>query len=181
MTPIVVAVCRSARHSFSKPTQPAIRLIAGFGVEGDAHAGKTVKHRYFVKQDPTRPNIRQVHLIHQELLEELNGKGFSVTPGQLGENITTRGIALLELPVGTKLRIGEQALIQLTALRSPCQQIEDFQEGLLNEVLYKDEKGMLVRKTGVMGIVLEGGEVQPGDPIQVELPPEPYRDLEYIW
>ena len=150
-------------------------------MEGDAHAGKTVKHRYLVKQDASRPNIRQVHLIHQELLDELNGKGFSVDPGQLGENITTRGIPLLELPSGTKLEIGNEVVIEVTALRNPCKQIDEFQKGMLKEVLYKNQEGNLVRKTGVMGVVLQGGEVRPGDRIKVEFPPEPHQPLEYVW
>ena len=181
MKPTVVAVSSSPTHTFSKPNQPVIHLIAGVGVEGDAHAGKTVKHRYFVKRDASRLNIRQVHLMHQELFDELSEKGFRVEPGQLGENITTRGVPLLDLPTGTILRIGEEVVVQVTALRSPCQQIDEFQPGLLKEVLYKDENGNLVRKTGVMGVVLAGGQVRPGDKIIVELPPEPHRALEYVW
>ena len=181
MTPTVVAVSSSPTHTFSKPNQPVIRLIAGIGVEGDAHSGKTVKHRFLVKQDATKPNIRQVHLMHQELFDELSEKGFKVKPGQLGENITTRGVPLLELPTGTVLKIGAEVVVQMTALRNPCKQIDDFQKGLLKEVLYKDENGNLVRKTGVMGIVLTGGEVRPGEKIIVELPPEPHRELAYIW
>jgi len=181
MDPAVAAVSRSQTHTFSKPNQSAIRLIAGIGVEGDAHSGKTVKHRFLVKKDASRPNIRQVHLIHQELLDALNEKGFSVGPGQLGENITTRGIALLDLPTGTILRIGDEAVVEVTALRNPCKQIDEFQPGLLKEVLYKDESGELVRKTGVMGVVLVGGEVRPGDKISTDLPSEPYQKLAYIW
>jgi len=134
-----------------------------------------------VKKDASRPNIRQVHLIHAELFDKLGEKGFSVKPGDLGENITTRGIDLLGLPTGTKLKIGAEVVIEITALRSPCQQIDDFQKGLLKEVLYKDEAGNLVRKTGVMGIILTGGAIQPGDNISVEFPPEPYQKLEYVW
>lgn len=181
MPPTVVAVSSSPFHTFSKPNQPTIHLIAGFGVEGDAHAGKTVKHRYLVKQDATRSNIRQVHLIHQELLDEMNGKGFSVDPGQLGENITTLGVPLLEPPTRTILKIGDEVVVQLTALRNPCVQIDEFQKGMLNEVLYKDEGGNLIRKTGVMGVVVLGGEVRPGDRITVDLPPQPHQPLEYVW
>jgi MOSC domain-containing protein YiiM len=181
MDPIVVAVSCSETHTFSKPNQTVIKLIEGIGVEGDAHSGTTVKHRFLVKKDATRPNIRQVHLIHNELLDELNEKGFSVKPGQLGENITTRGIALLELPIGTTLCIGDKVVIELTALRNPCKQIDEFQEGMLKAVLYKDENGNLVRKTGVMGIVKSGGEVCPGDAIAIDLPPEPQQQLEYVW
>jgi MOSC domain-containing protein YiiM len=181
MNSVVVSVSRSVEHTFSKPNEDSIRLIEGFGVEGDAHAGKTVKHRYLVGKDPTRPNIRQVHLIHTELLDELNEKGFSVEPGQLGENITTRGVDLLALSTGTKLYIGSNVLIELTALRHPCVQIDWFQKGMLKEVLYKDEDGNLVRRTGVMGIILKGGIVKPDDEIVVELPPEPHYPLEYVW
>ena len=181
MNPTVVAVSRSGTHTFSKPNQKTIKLIEGIGVEGDAHAGTTVKHRYLVKKDPTKPNIRQVHLIHNELLDELNEKGFSVSPGELGENITTQGIDLLDLPTGTLLYIGPQVLVELTSLRNPCIQIDDFQKGMLKEVLYKDENGELVRKAGVMGIILTGGEIQSGDHIVVELPPEPHHKLEYVW
>jgi len=181
MDPIVIAVSRSETHSFSKPNQDVIKLIEGIGVEGDAHSGKTVKHRFLVKKDALRPNIRQVHLIHNELLDELNAKGFSVNPGQLGENITTSGIDLLALPTGTILGVGGDVVIEVTALRNPCKQIDEFQEGMLKAVLYKDEKGNLVRKTGVMGIVRIGGEVHPGDNIVITLPSEPHQQLEYVW
>ncbi len=181
MDPIVIAVSCSETHSFSKPNQTVIKLIEGIGVEGDAHSGRTVKHRFLVKKDATRPNIRQVHLIHNELLDELNAKGFSVNPGQLGENITTRGIDLLALPSGTIMNIGFEVVIELTALRNPCKQIDEFQEGMLKAVLYKDENGVLVRKTGVMGIVKSGGEICPGDAIVIDLPPEPQQQLEYVW
>ena len=181
MKPTVVAISLSETHTFSKPNQSAIRLIEGFGVEGDAHAGKTVKHRFLVKKDATKPNIRQVHLIHAELLDELEEKGFTVHPGQFGENITTRGVDLLGLPTDTILKIGEEAVVKITALRNPCKQIDEFQKGLLKEVLYKDEEGNLVRETGVMGIILKGGTILPGDSLIVELPPEPHQKLEYIW
>jgi MOSC domain-containing protein YiiM len=180
MNPTVVAVSRSARHTFSKPNQATITLLEGVGVEGDAHAGGTVKHRYLVRRDPTQPNLRQVHLIHTELLDALNAAGFSVAPGQLGENITTRGIDLLSLPTGAKLHIGADAVIEVTGLRNPCSQIDDFQSGLQKAVLDRDEEGNVVRKAGVMGIVLAGGEVRPGDAIVITLPPEPHRPLAYI-
>lgn len=181
MNSVVVAVSRSAEYTFSKPNEESIKLIEGFGVEGDAHAGKTVKHRYLVGKDPARPNIRQIHLIHAALLDELTEKGFSVGPGQLGENITTRDVDLLALPTGTKLTIGSDVLIELTALRNPCVQIDNFQKGMLKEVLYKDQDGSLVRRTGVMGIILKGGIVKPDDEIVVKLPPEPHHLLEYVW
>lgn len=181
MKPSVIAVSRSESYTFSKPNQSEIVLIAGYGVEGDVHAGKTVKHRYLMNKDATRPNLRQVHLIEIELLKSLNEQDFSVFPGQLGENITTRGLNLLELPTGTKLQLGVEAVVQLTALRNPCHQIDDFQKGLLKVVLDKDDEGNLVRKAGVMGIVLSGGRVRPEDKISVTLPPEPHRPLEYVW
>ena len=179
--PIVVAVSSSAEHTFSKPNRPFVTLLAGIGVEGDAHAGKLVKHLYMAGIDPTKPNLRQVHLIQAELLDELNATGFSVEPGQLGENITTRGVDLLALPTGTKLHIGTEAVIELTALRNPCHQIDDFQKGVLKAVLDKDEDGTVIRKAGVMGIVLIGGQIQPESPIQVVLPPEPHQPLAYVW
>jgi MOSC domain-containing protein YiiM len=181
MDQIVIAVSLSETHSFSKTNQPAIELIEDFGVDGDAHSGKTVKHRFLVNKDATKPNIRQVHLIHIELLDFLEEKGFTVHPGQLGENITTRGVDLLELPTDTILKIGEKAVVKITALRNPCKQIDEFQKGIFKEVLYKDEEGNLVRKTGVMGVVLNSGMVRPGDTIQIELPSEPHQKLEYVW
>lgn len=156
-------------------------MIEGFGVEGDAHAGKYVKHRWLAEKDATRPNIRQVHLMHAELFEELNASGFSVDPGELGENITTRGVDLLALPTSTRLQIGSEVIVELTALRNPCYQIDDFQKGLLKAVVDRDEQGNIVRKAGVMGIILNGGEVQPGDTISIELPPKPHQALEYVW
>jgi MOSC domain-containing protein YiiM len=157
-----------------------IRLLAGLGVEGDAHLGATVKHRSRVARDPSRPNLRQVHLIHAELHAELLAAGFAVSPGDMGENITTRGIDLLKLPAGTQLHIGSMAVIEVTGLRNPCAQLDHFQPGLMAAVLDRDEHGNLIRKAGVMGIVLAGGSVQPGDPIHIELPPEPHRPLEPV-
>jgi len=176
----VVAVSQSKTHSFSKENGLWIRLVAGLGVEGDAHAGATVKHRSRVAKDPTVPNLRQVHLIHAELFDELNAGGFRVFPGQLGENITTRGIDLLRLPTGSLLHIGADAVVQITGLRNPCSQIEKFCPGLLAAVLDKDNHGNLIRKAGVMCIVLAGGEVRPEDPIRVELAPEPHVALQVV-
>jgi len=176
----VLTVSRSATHSFSKPNRESIRLLAGLGVEGDAHAGETVKHRSRVKADPTQPNLRQVHLIQSELFDELKVKGFSVAPGELGENITTRGINLLSLPVGAKLQIGPSAVVEVTGLRNPCVQIDRFQKGLMKAVLDRDSEGSLILKAGVMGIVLAGGEVRPNDPISITLPPEPHCRLERV-
>src|SRR5688572_22978420 len=156
--PTIIAVHRSRTHTFSKPSALSIRLIAGIGVEGDAHAGETVKHRSRVARDPTQPNLRQVHLIHAELLDELNAAGFTVKPGDMGENITTRGLELLALPTGTLMTIGS-AVIKLTGLRNPCVQLDRFQSGLMQATLDRDEAGSLVRKAGIMGVVLTGGDV----------------------
>jgi MOSC domain-containing protein YiiM len=181
MKPIVIAVSRSDRHTFNKANQPSIKLIEGVGVEGDAHAGKRIKHRYLVGKDSTKPNLRQVHLIQVELFDELSSAGFSVDPGQMGENITTRGIDLLSLPTKTRLHIGARAVIELTSLRNPCHQIDKFKKGLLKAVLDKDDEGNLIRKAGVMGIVLASGEVHPNSSIKIELPSEPYQKLDYVW
>ena len=171
MNPVVVAVGRSASHSFSKPLALSIRLTAGQGVDGDAHRGTTVKHRSRVARDPTQPNLRQVHLIHAELHEELRALGFDVAPGDMGENITTRDIDLLALPTGTRLGIGEAAVVEVTGLRNPCVQLDRFQQGLMAATLARDADGNLIRKAGVMAIVLKSGDVRPGDPIRVVLPP----------
>jgi hypothetical protein len=173
----VVAVAASTGHTFSKPTAERIALLPGLGVAGDAHCGTTVKHRSRVRRDPSQPNLRQVHLIHAELLEELAARGHAVAPGELGENITTQGIDLLALPAGTELRIGASAVVQVTGLRNPCAQIEQFQRGLLEAVLGRTAQGELIRKTGVMSVVLAGGEVRAGDPVTVVLPAPPHRAL----
>ena len=175
--PEVVAVSRSAKHTFSKPNQDTIQLIAGHGVEYDAHSGTTVKHRSRVAKDPTQPNLRQVHLIHAELHAELRAAGFTVSPGQMGENVTTRGLNLLGLPTGTQLHIGQSALVEVTGLRNPCAQLDNFQPGLMAAVLARDEQGHLIRKAGVMGIVLASGEVKVGDTIRVEWPDEPHSTV----
>ena len=170
MRGVVTAVSCSATHAFSKATQDSIRLLPGLGVEDDAHMGGRVKHRSRVARDPNQPNLRQVHLIHAELLDELRTVGFSVSAGQIGENVTTRGIDLLGLPSGTRLHLGDTAAVEVTGLRNPCAQLDNFQPGLMAAVLGRDEQGRLIRKAGVMGIVLAGGMVRPGDPIRVELP-----------
>lgn len=177
MTPVVTAVSRSAGHHFSKPNGDSIRLIAGLGVEGDAHLGETVQHRSRVARDPSQPNLRQVHLIHGELHDELRGGGFVVAPGDMGENLTTRGVDLLSLPVGSRLHLGDTALVEVTGLRNPCLQLDTFQRGLMAAVLDRDSDGQLVRKAGIMAVVLTGGEVRPGDPIRVELPAQPHHAL----
>jgi MOSC domain-containing protein YiiM len=176
----VRAVSRDAGHRFSKPVCDRIRLLAGLGVEGDAHQGVTVQHRSRVAQDPTRPNLRQVHLIHEELFAEVAGAGFDVLPGQLGENVTTAGLDLLALPTGTLLRLGADAVVEVTGLRNPCLQIDNFQDGLLKQVVGRDERGELIRRAGIMGVVLTGGVVRPGDPVGVELPVGPHRPLERV-
>jgi len=176
----VVAVSLDDRHRFSKAPVQQITLIADHGVEGDAHAGATVKHRSRVRRDKAQPNLRQVHLMHAELFDELAEQGFDVSPGQLGENITTRGLDLLNLPTGTLLRIGPEAVVEVTGLRNPCVQIDKFQHGLLKAVLIKDEDGRLVRKVGIMGVVVHGGPVSPADPVTVELPAPPHAALEPI-
>ncbi|WP_327663611.1 MULTISPECIES: MOSC domain-containing protein [unclassified Streptomyces] len=179
---IVTAVSSNGTYSFTKPNRESITLLTGLGVDGDVHAGVTVKHRSRVAQDPTQPNLRQVHLMHEELFEEVAGAGHAVRPGDLGENVTTRGIDLLALPTGTLLHFGEGgAVVEITGLRNPCVQIDAFQDGLLKRVVGRDpETGELVRKAGVMSVVREGGEVRPGDAIRVELPAEPFRPLERV-
>jgi len=176
----VTAVSRSAAHTFSKANQDSIELVAGLGVTGDAHAGETVKHRSRVARDPTQPNLSQVHLIHAELHDELRDAGFTVEAGELGENITTRGVDLLGLPTGALLHLGGSVVVEVTGLRNPCHQIDDLQPGLLAAVLDRDEDGTVIRKAGVMGVVLVGGEVRPGDPVGVELPPLPHRVLDRV-
>ncbi len=180
MSGVVTAVSRSAKHTLTKPNLDGVRLLTGLGVEGDAHLGVTVKHRSRVARDPSQPNLRQVHLIHAELHDELRGAGFDVTPGQMGENVTTRGLDLLGLPTGTRLRLGETAVVEVTGLRNPCGQLDKLQQGLLAATLDKDADGNVIRKAGIMGIVLADGEVRPGDAVKVELPPEPRLPLQPV-
>lgn len=168
--PGVVAVSRDGEHRFSKPVVDAVTLVAGWGIEGDAHAGTTVQHRSRVARDPSQPNLRQVHLIHAELFDEVADAGYAVEPGQMGENVTTRGVDLLGLPTGTLLHLGDDACVRVTGLRNPCQQVNDFEPGLLREVLGRAEDGSVERKGGVMSVVVTGGTVRPGDRIRVELP-----------
>ena len=178
--PQILSVNRSPGYTLIKPAEPSITLLAGLGVEGDAHMGTTVKHRSRVAKDPTQPNLRQVHLVHAELHEQLAAQGFTVSAGDMGENITTRGLDLLALPTGTRLAIGGNAVIEVTGLRNPCAQLDGFQEGLMAACLDRDDAGNLVRKAGVMAIVLSGGGVAPGDPIAVLLPALPHRPLEPV-
>jgi hypothetical protein len=177
---VVTAVSRSATHTLSKPSEDSIRLTAGLGVDGDAHRGATVRHRSRVAKDPTAPNLRQVHLIHAELHDELREGGFILAPGQMGENVTTRGIDLLGLPAGARLRLGMEAVIEVTGLRNPCAQLNKLQPGLMAATLARDAAGNLIRKAGIMGIVVAGGVVRPGDGITIELPPLPHRKLEPV-
>ncbi len=164
MEATVEAVSVSPAHTMSKPGAGAIRLLAGLGVEGDAHAGVTVKHRSRVARDPSQPNLRQVHLIHAELHDELRGLGFEVAPGEMGENVTARGVDLLGLPVGTRLRLGDEAVVEITGLRNPCGQLDGLRPGLMAATLGRDGDGNLIRKAGVMGTVVSGGEIRRATP-----------------
>ena len=180
MTARVLAVSLRRGHHFSKTPGLSVRLVAGLGIDGDAHSGVTVKHRSRVRADPTQPNLRQVHLIHSELFDELRAQNFDIAPGDLGENITTEGIDLLALPAGARLRLGDTATVEVTGLRNPCVQIERFRPGLLAATLGRDDNGGVVRKTGVMSIVLTGGDVRPGDPIAIEWPEGEPRALQVV-
>ena len=176
----VVSVSKCESHTFSKDRQNTIFLVEGEGVKGDAHCGITVKHRSRVKVDPSQPNLRQVHLIHLELINELQQQGFDVHPATMGENITTSGIDLLSLPTQSELNIGSEVKISITGLRNPCKQLDDYQQGLTAAVLGRDSQGNLIRKAGIMGIVLTAGEVKVGDEISVTLPPLPHQSLECV-
>ncbi|WP_176709603.1 MOSC domain-containing protein [Curtobacterium flaccumfaciens] len=178
--PRVVAVSKDGEHRFSKPLVDAVTLVAGWGIEGDAHAGTTVQHRSRVARDPSQPNLRQVHLLHAELFDEVAEAGFSVEPGQMGENVTTSGVDLLGLPEGAVLHLGEDASVRVTGLRNPCQQINGFEPGLLRAVLGRAEDGTVERKGGVMSVVLTGGTVRPGDRIRVEFPDGERRPLQPV-
>ncbi len=177
---VVAAVSSRATHDISKENRASIRLLEGLGVEGDAHCGTRVQHRSRVVKDPTQPNLRQVHFIHAELHEELARAGFRVTPGAMGENVTTRGISLLELPKGTRLRLGDEAVVEITGLRNPCRQLDGLQPGLMAATLDRGTDGKIIRKAGVMGVVVTGGVVRPGDVIIVELPSSPHLALERV-
>ncbi|AUP80235.1 MOSC domain-containing protein [Flavivirga eckloniae] len=177
---IVKSVSKSSTHTFSKKNCDKIVLIKGLGVEGDAHMGEKIKHRSRVAKNPDQPNLRQIHLIHSELFDELEKKGFNVNSGELGENITTQGIDLLNLPKDTILTIGDTSKIKITGLRNPCKQLDLKQEGLMKAVLDKDDEGNLIRKAGIMGVVLEGGKIKTGDKIIIEFPQKPYVKLERV-
>ena len=170
MTATVVAVSRSSRHRFSKDVMTSIHLVAGHGVEGDAHAGATVQHLSRKRWRPELPNLRQVHLLHAELLDDLRARGYEVSAGQVGENVLTRGVDLLALPTGTRVRLGSEAVVEVTGLRNPCVQLDRFADGLMEAVLRREPDGSLVRLAGVMSVVVAGGTVRTGDPVAVELP-----------
>ena len=180
MSSVVVAVHSKSVHVFSKAAQPLIELVEGHGVRNDVHFGVTVKHRSRVAKDPTQPNLRQVHLLHNELLDELTARGFKVGPGEMGENVTTRGIDLLGLSAGTRLRLGGQAVVEITGLRNPCSQIESFKSGLLAAVVERGPTGALVRKAGVMGIVVTGGLVRSGSEVSVVSTPTNFIALQPV-
>ena len=180
MIPVVESVARRAAHSVSKDVCSSITLVEGHGVEGDAHYGKTVQHRSRLRQFSASPNLRQVHLIHGELHDALRQAGFHVAPGDMGENVTTRGLDLLALPEGARLTLGQSVVVEITGLRNPCKQLDGLQRGLMAATLSRDSEGNLVRKAGVMAIVLQGGIVCVGDLIRVELPAEPHRPLEPV-
>ena len=177
----VVAVSRALRHGFAKQPQPAIRLLAGEGVEGDAHRGTTVQHLYQVRRDPTQPNLCQVHLFAAEKLEELAAAGYVLGPGEMGENVLTRGVDLLRLPRHTRVRLGAQAVVEITGLRTPCSQIDGYRRGL-QRLLWgpRDAKGRRERRAGVMAVVLTGGDVSPGDCLVLELPPKRHLPLKPV-
>ncbi len=176
----VLSVSLNQEHNFSKKREGRIMLVKGLGVEGDAHFGATVQHRSRVARNPEQPNFRQVHLLQSEILEELKTKGYTINPGEMGENITTRGIDLLSLPTNAELRIGKEAVVQVKGLRNPCSQIDDFKNGLMRQFVRKDDSGNPVYLAGVMGVVLTGGEVKPGDSIVVSMPGKPHLKLDLV-
>jgi hypothetical protein len=177
MAGLVTAVSRSATHTLKRLNTDCIRLVTGLGVEGDAHAGITVKHRSRLARFADAPNLRQVHLIHAELHDELSRKGIAVSAGKMGENITTRGVDLLGLPTGTRLHLGEAAVVEVTGLRNPCAQLDRIHPGLMGATLDRDEHDGLIRKAGIMAVVIADGQVRPGDAIRVELPALPHKPL----
>jgi MOSC domain-containing protein YiiM len=176
----IQALARDGAHRFSKQAAQSLALIAGLGVEGDAHAGVTVRHRSRVARDPSQPNLRQLHLLHAEIFDELAPQGFALKPGDIGENVTTRGIDLLGLAAGTRLCLGTGAVVEVTGLRNPCAQLDHFQPGLMAAMLGRDAAGGLLRKSGVMGIVLQGGVLRVGDPIIILPPAGPHRPLQPV-
>ncbi|HLL33253.1 MAG TPA: MOSC domain-containing protein [Streptomyces sp.] len=180
MSGTITAVGSNGTYSFSKPNRESVTLVAGLGVEGDVHAGATVRHRFRMAKDPAQPNLRQVHLMHEELFDEVRAAGFEVAAGQLGENVTTRGIDLLNLPTGTRLHLGDEAVVEVTGLRNPCAQIDGFRKGLMKQVVGRDADGAVRFKSGIMSVVLTGGVVRPGDPVRVELSDGPHTPLTIV-
>ncbi|BAT61127.1 MOSC domain protein [Variibacter gotjawalensis] len=178
--PVILAVSARRGHHFSKTPQLSIRLVEGEGVDGDGHRGVTVKHRSRARFNPTLPNLRQVHLVHSELFDELRAQGYELAAGDIGENVLTRGIDLLGLPMGTRLLLGREAVVEVTGLRNPCIQMDRFREGLMQATLARAEDGSLIRKAGVMSVVVSAGDVRPGDPIAIELPAEPHQPLKPV-
>jgi MOSC domain-containing protein YiiM len=177
MLPTVVAVCSASSHSISKAPKTCITLIAGLGVEGDVHLGRTTQHKYLAKKDPTRANLSQVHLLHAELHNSLNDSGFDISPGLMGENITTRGINLMSLPSGTRLNLGKVAILQVTGFREPCFKLNQLRPGLMKASFMRDHGDRLVPNAGIMAIVVRGGLVGSGDSIEINLPDEPHLAL----
>ncbi|RUR00942.1 MOSC domain-containing protein [Labedella endophytica] len=173
----VLSVNLDRGHHFSKHPAEEVLLVEGIGIEGDAHAGETVQHLSRKRWHKDEPNLRQVHLIHRELFDELATEGFEVGAGDLGENVTTEGVDLLGLPRGTVLHLGDEAAVEITGLRNPCVQIDRFQQGLLKAVVRTDEDGAVERRTGVMAVVRAGGTVRPGDTLRIELPAQPHESL----
>ncbi|WP_250287411.1 MOSC domain-containing protein [Streptomyces atroolivaceus] len=177
----VTTVSSNGTYSFSKPNRESVTLVAGLGVEGDVHAGRTIRHQFRMTYEPDLPNLRQVHLMHEELFDELALKGYDVAPGQLGENITTPDVDLLGLPTGALLHLGDEAVVEVTGLRNPCAKINDFRQGLLGEVFALDPvSGDFTFRSGIMAVVRHGGPVRPRDAIGIELPPGPHRPLERV-
>ncbi len=175
---VVTSVSSAPNYDFSKPRRASIRLVEGIGVDGDVHSGPTVKHQWNMEREPDAPNLRQVHLLPEELLDELNAGGFELMPGDIGENVTTRGVDLIRLPLGTRLRLGESAVVEVTGLRDPCSKLDKLRPGLMKATLERDSGGKLIRKAGVMSVVLTGGELRAGDAIGVELPSGEHVGLE---
>ena len=175
----VVSVSRSPKHGFTKQVQTSITLLAGRGVEGDAHAGETVQHLYRMKLDPTAPNLAQVHFLHVELFDEMAAEGHALAPGAMGENVLTQGLDLLGMPTGALFRIGD-TLVEISGIRDPCKKIDTLGKGLTKRLFDRAADGTLIRKAGIMGVVREGGTIRPGDRITVELPPEPHRPLAVV-
>jgi MOSC domain-containing protein YiiM len=178
--PTVIAVCSKETHGVRKLQRAAVKLVVNHGVEGDYHAGALVRHRSRVARDPQQPNLRQVHLMHAELFDELSAIGIDVAPGDMGENITTRGLPILDLTPGTRLHLGDSAIVEITGCRNPCAQLNDIDQRLLAQVAQKAADGSIIRKAGIMGIVIVGGVVRPGDAIRVEAPANTSARLEPV-